>query len=157
MVQVAKRSDRMGLVQRVAGDKADTAARRFAESRDQLDQEQERLAQLRGFRREYEQKLAVSGQSGIDAYRLRDYNAFLARIDRAVAEQRGTLERVEREMEQLRQHWLEKWGNARALDQLVTRYRRQEHGAAEAREQRHNDELAQRGGSRPRGPKSEDS
>jgi flagellar FliJ protein len=154
MVQLAKRSERIGLVQRMAGEKADTAARRLAERREQQEQEQERLAQLRGFRREYEQKLAVSGQNGIDAYRLRDYNAFLARIDRAIAEQRTTVERIAREVEQLRENWLAQWGNARALEQLVTRYRHRERGEAEAREQRRNDELAQRPAGR--GPGSDD-
>ncbi len=155
MMTAGRRSQRMGTVHRVAGGRAATAARRLAERRDELDQEQERLAQLRGFRREYEQKLAVSGQNGIDAYRLRDYNAFLARIDRAVDEQRGALVQAEREVEQLREHWLEKWGNARALEQLVGRYRQQERRTADIREQKNNDELGRQRGNGA-GPKTED-
>lgn len=134
----------MKTVHRVAGERADAAARRLAEQRDQLEQEGERLAQLRGFRREYEQKLAVSGGEGIDAYRLRDYNAFLARIDKAIAEQLQAVERMEENVAAQREHWLGQWGNARALEQLVARYQHRERTEADAREQRRDDEAGQR-------------
>jgi len=137
-------------VQRIAGERAQAAARRYAERRENLNQETEQLAQLRGFRREYEQKLTASGQNGIDAYRLRDYNAFISRIDRAIEQQKTSVSRLEEEVESLRQDWLQHWGNARALDQLVERYQRDERRAADAREQKRNDELAQRGGGRQR-------
>lgn len=150
-----KRSKRMEPVHRIASEHAAVLARAYAERREVLEQEQERMAQLRGFRREYEQKLAVSAGKGIDAYRLRDYNAFLSRIDEAIAHQQQNLARLVGEVEQLRQTWLDQWGNARALEHLVGRYRREERQADTARDQRLNDELAQRrsgyGDSRGRG------
>lgn len=139
-----KRSKRMEPVYRLASERAAELARVYAARRERLDQERERLAQLRGFRREYEQKLAVSAGRGIDAYRLRDYNAFLARIDEAICHQRQSLARLETEVEGLRLTWLDHWGNARALEQLVARYRREEQRADAARDQRLHDELAQR-------------
>lgn len=145
---VAPRSQRMEPVRRVAGERADQAARDYAVRREALEQERERLAQLRGFRREYEQKLSVSGGAGIDAYRLRDYNAFLARIDDALAEQQRRLELAEAETDTLRQDWLKQWGNAQALDRLVARYRQDERRQTLRREQRLHDEQAQRCGLR---------
>lgn len=141
----------MGPVQRVAGERAREAARRLAGRREAVEQERERLAQLQGFRREYEQKFAVSGQSGIDAYRLRDYNAFMARIDQAIAQQREALGRLESEVEALRRDWLSQWGNARALDQLVERYRREERHDEARREQKQHDAIGQRRGRGPTG------
>lgn len=139
---MSTRSTRMEPVRRVADQRAQEAARQLAERQEAAEQEQERLAQLRAFRREYEQKLAFAGQNGIDAYRLRDYNAFLGRIDQAIAQQREQLGKLEAGVEKLREHWVAEWGNARALAQLVERYRTRERRDAEAREQRHNDELA---------------
>ncbi|WP_435104274.1 flagellar export protein FliJ [Arhodomonas sp. AD133] len=141
---MSRRSERMQPIQRLAGDRSREAARVLAQRREALEQETERLAQLRGFRREYEQRLALSGQNGIDAYRLRDYNAFLARIDTAITQQQQSIDGLQAEVERLRDDWLRAWGNARALEQLVARYRDQERRRAEAREQRDSDELAQR-------------
>lgn len=141
---VTPRSQRLESVCRVAGERADQAARDYAARREALEQEHERLAQLRGFRREYEKKLCVVGGSGIGAYRLRDYNAFLARIDAAIAEQQRRLEGIETETDALRQDWLKRWGNAQALDRLVSRYRQEEQRQVLRREQRLHDEQAQR-------------
>lgn len=141
---VTQRSQRMAPVRRIAGERADKAARQYAAERERLDHERERLAQLRGFRREYEQKFSVAGGSGIGGYRLRDYNAFLARIDSAIAEQQRRLEGIEAEADSRRDTWLKEWGNAQALERLVARYRAQERQVAEQREQRQLDEQAQR-------------
>lgn len=139
-----KRSKRLEPVHRLARARAAEHARAYAVRREQLDQERERMAQLRGFRREYEQKLAVSAGRGIDAYRLRDYNAFLARIDAAIGHQQQSLARLEAEVAGLQRTWLDQWGNARALEQLVARCRRAERQAEAIRDQRRDDELAQR-------------
>ncbi|MDN5871204.1 MAG: flagellar export protein FliJ [Nitrococcus sp.] len=139
-----KRSKRMEPVHRLASERATELARVYAARREVLDQEHERMAQLRGFRRDYEQKLAVAAGRGIDAYRLRDYNAFLARIDGAIGQQQQSLARLEGEVEGLRLTWLEQWGNARALEQLLTRYRHEEQRTDAARDQRLHDEFAQR-------------
>ncbi|EAR20654.1 flagellar export protein FliJ [Nitrococcus mobilis] len=139
-----KRSKRMEPIHHLASARATELAQAYAAQRELLDQEGERMAQLRGFRREYEQKLTVSGGQGIDAYRLRDYNAFLARIDQAIGHQQQSLTHLAAEVEELRRTWLDQWGNARALEQLVARYRRTEQRADAVREQRLNDALAQR-------------
>jgi flagellar FliJ protein len=133
----------MAPVQQIAGKRAQDAARHYAARREALEQEQERLAQLRGFRREYEQKLSVTGEAGIDGYRLQDYQVFLGRIDRAIGEQANSVEQLQAEVQRLRDHWLQEWGNARALEQLVERYKKEERRAGEAREQKMYDELAQ--------------
>ena len=145
-----KRSKRMEPIHRLANERASELARAYAAHRERLSQEAERIEQLRGFRREYAQKLAVSGGQGIDAYRLRDYNAFLGRIDQAICQQQQCLERLEAEVEEMRLSWLDQWGSAQALEQLVGRYRRAEQHADAVRDQRLNDALAQR----PTGPEN---
>lgn len=139
-----RRSQRMQPIQRLAGERSQKAAKRLAERREARDQEHERLGQLQGFRREYEQRFAVTAEDGMDAYRLRDYNAFMARIDTAIRQQRDTVGKLDTEVEGLRQDWLKTWGDARALEKLVDRYRDQERRHDEAREQHESDEFAQR-------------
>lgn len=139
-----KRSKRMQPVHRLASERATDLARAYAARREALEQESERMVQLRGFHREYKQKLVVSAGRGIDAYRLRDYNAFLARIEEAISHQQQSLARLQAEVDGLQLTWLEQWGNARALEQLLARYHREEQRADAARDQRLHDELAQR-------------
>ena len=142
------RSSRMEPVRRVADREADGAARDYARRRDALETERSRLVQLESYREDYRRGFGACGQSGVDAHRLRDYAAFLARIDQALEQQRRSVAALETEVEGMRSRWLQRWGRARALDHLVAEYRREESRAAQRREQAAADELALR---RPRG------
>ena len=77
----------------------------------------------------------------------REYAAFLGRIDQALEQQRAAVRRLEGEVRDMREQWLERWGRARALERTVERYRAQERGTERRREQAASDELALR---RPR-------
>lgn len=80
----------------------------------------------------------------MDGFRLRDYNAFLARIDAAIRHQQEVIRQVEADTERLRLVWMEQLGRARAMDKVVERYRQEEQRADERRGQRQTDELALR-------------
>ena len=134
-------------VQRLADDQADAAARDYARRRDALEAQRLKLEQLEAYRADYREGFGQSGRGGMDAHRLREYAAFLGRIDQALEQQRAAVRRLEAEVQGMREQWLDRWGRARALERTVERYRAQEQGTERRREQAASDELALR---RPR-------
>lgn len=138
------RSKRLEPVQRLAEERSNEAGRVFGERQQFLQTQQQRLDQLEQFRDEYKQGRLTAGEAGLDAYRLRDYNAFIARIDEAVKQQRALVESVREEVEALRLAWMESLGHSRAMDKAVDRMRKDEYRDREKREQSLLDELAQR-------------
>lgn len=133
------RSKRMEPVKRLADDKADGAAKALAAAQRRLDEQRQRLEQLQEFRNQYQEQRTRSGETGIDGFRLRDYNAFVARIDGAVAQQRDVVAQAEAEVDRARQHWTDLLGRARALDKVVGRYQQEERRDDERRAQRLSD------------------
>lgn len=138
------RSQRMEPIRQIAGDKADAAAKALAAVQQRLAEQRLRLQQLEEFRAQYQEQRMHSGEAGIDSFRLRDYNAFVGRIDTAVKQQQGEVKRIEAEAEQKRQQWIALFGKARALEKVVERYTDIEQQEAERREQQENDAFAQR-------------
>lgn len=137
------RSKRMQSVQRLVDDDASRAAKAFAEAKRMVEEQSQRLDQLINFRQEYRQQLHDSGDAeGMDAYRLRDYRIFLARIDEAIEQQAQIVRRSEDEATKRRTQWLQVRGRAQALNKVVDRYRTEERQAEEKRNQRQDDELA---------------
>jgi flagellar FliJ protein len=137
------RSQRMEPVKRLADDKADVAAKALAEAQRRLEEQQRRQEQLQEFRGQYQTQRARSGETGIDGFRLRDYNAFVGRIDEAIAQQRQAVAQAEAEVARLHQQWTELLGRARAIDKVVDRYQQDERRDQERRDQRQSDALAQ--------------
>ncbi|WP_181919392.1 flagellar export protein FliJ [Alkalilimnicola ehrlichii] len=127
-------------VKRLANEHADRAAKQFSQQRQQLDEQQQRLAQLESFRQEYRGRLQANARGGIDPFRLQDYNAFIARIDAAVVQQKEAVVRSEYDVERSRSQWLEVLSRSRAIDKFVDRARADEVKQVEQREQRRQDE-----------------
>lgn len=138
------RLKRLETVHTVLGDRADQAARALARSRERVEEETRRLEQLRRFRDDYRQEFAGSGQDVIDAFRLRDFNAFVARLDEAIARQQQHVDSVRREAEQVREHWQAQRRRADGMEKVVEGHR-EVHRRHEADvEQSRSDEIAMR-------------
>ncbi len=138
------RLKRLQTVEGVMGDKAERAAREFGRVQEQLQQEQQRLEQLQQFRAEYHGRLIGDASEPMDAFRLRDFNAFILRIDAAIEQQRGQIREVEQKLEHARAQWNEERTRADALGKVVDQERRTEARREQKREQSQADELAAR-------------
>jgi flagellar FliJ protein len=130
-------------VKQLAEDKADAAAKELADAQRRLDEQGRRLEQLHEFRGQYQQQRTRSGESGIDGFRLRDYNAFVSRIDEAVAQQQREIAQLEAEVERKRRQWTELLSRARAIDKVVGRYADDERRDEDRRAQRQADAVSQ--------------
>ncbi|MCC5857863.1 MAG: flagellar export protein FliJ [Ectothiorhodospiraceae bacterium] len=138
------RRKRMETVKGVMDDKAEQAARDMARVRQQHDAEAERLQQLQVFRDEYRRQFFGGAGASISAFRLRDFNAFIARLDEAIGQQQRLLQRLEQQLANSRTRWRQEQTRADAMDKVVDGYRAAERRQADRAEQRQQDELSNR-------------
>jgi flagellar FliJ protein len=118
------------------------AARRLADAERKVAESRSRLAQLEHYDREYRKGLQQRAADGIGAAGLRDYQAFLARLDEAVAQQRTALARAIDESDAARAEWLTSSTRRRAVGKVIEQAAVADRRAAERREQRELDEHA---------------
>jgi flagellar FliJ protein len=109
-----------------------------------------RLESLVGYRDEYLQDYARRSAAGIGAAALRDYQAFVARLGEAIAQQHRQVGRCEVERDYERARWQEAALQVRAVATVVDRWRDEERVAGERADQREMDERAREISSRAR-------
>ncbi len=142
-----KRSKQFQPVVDVAEQREKQEAKRFGDCQRVLKDEQDKLAQLIQYRDEYLQRLETTGSAGMDIMRLRDYRAFLEKLNQAIKQQSKVIEDAEQACHKQRGNWLDKRSRAQALDKVAEKYRHEERHAENRREQKLSDEFA--GRSRP--------
>lgn len=132
------RADRLQPVVDLATEKVDDAARALATHQRTLSDAEHQLVELRRYRNEY----AVM-PDGIGVGALLNRQQFLQKIDMAIVQQLGEVQRRERALERARQDWAEARGRAKALDSVTMKYREQERKSQDRREQEQADERSQ--------------
>jgi len=128
----------------LASDRLDAAARRLAELKQRWQVEEEKLGQLFGFRDEYRRRLGDSGTSGMDMTRMRDFHAFIGKIETAIRKQSAEVERSKGEWEDGQKAWLEERRKLKTYDVLKDRHLRAERYQENRVEQREQDEHARK-------------
>lgn len=138
------KSERLEPVLRVAEDREQRAARHMAESLRLVEERQQRLTELLQYREEYLTRFAASGGVARSALALRDYKAFLDRLDYVIKEQQKVLELAKAEFEKRKKKWLATRTKTKALDKAIDRLQSAEERAADKKQQKESDERAQR-------------
>jgi len=135
-------SDSLSKVAQLARRDEQRAAESARSQRGALGDAQARLEQLQTFRREYEGRLSRLVGDGMDARQLRDYRAFLLRLNEAISQQSRQVTQ-QRDQLSARQNVLqEKSARRESVDTLQKRHRRAEERGAGRREQRLQDEAS---------------
>jgi flagellar FliJ protein len=138
------RAKRLEPVQEVVGD----AERRLAQSVGAFDRRvreaEAKLQELERYRLEYERQFTQRAGQGISAPGLRDYQAFLARLNEAVKQQQAIVQRAATERDAERLRWQQAARRAKALDHVVDQWQADERRASDRREQKDSDERGQR-------------
>ena len=134
------RSKRMQPVVNVTANRERDAAQRLGECQQRVQAAEQRLEELIRYREEYTQQFASGGS--LNTARLQDYRLFLSRLNQAVEQQRGFLQRACAECADLRQRWLDLHTRAQALDKVVERYRDEERSDQGRRDQKESDQHA---------------
>lgn len=89
----------------VAAKRRDAHAQRLATLTRERDDAAKRLEMLVGYRADYEGRLARAARSGIDPSELRNYQAFLAQLERAIAQQTEILGAAEQGVSGAKAQW----------------------------------------------------
>jgi flagellar FliJ protein len=124
----------------VAQRREDSAAQALADVQRRLTEQQRHLQQLLEFRREYSDQLQSNGHGGITALRLQTYMAFLARLDRSIAQCQQSLESFQKEFQRKRQLWLQSHAKTQALEGLIQLDHQKQEQLENRREQTDSDE-----------------
>jgi len=117
------------------------AAKALGEAHQRLQEAQAQLQQLNIYRQEYNDRFHQFSHNSPGPQRLLDYQAFMAKLNEAVAQQTVAIETAERSLHEVKQFWLAKRGRSKALDGVLNGYLAAEAREAERKEQRANDDL----------------
>jgi flagellar FliJ protein len=135
---MASRADRLQPVVDLAAEKAEDATRVLATHQRGLADAEHQLVELRKYRNEYAE---MPGGIGVSA--LLNRQQFLQKIDMAIVQQLGEVQRREQALDRARQQWSDARGRAKALDSVTTKYREQDRKSQDRREQEQADERSQ--------------
>jgi len=138
------RAKRLQPVQNLVDDKERRLAQSLAAYERKLTDAQRKCQELERYREEYEKQFKETAARGIGVTGLRDYQAFLARLNEAVRQQQSVVAREIAERDAERTRWQEMARKAKALDHVVEQWNTEERRARDRREQLETDERAQR-------------
>ncbi|HEX7817085.1 flagellar export protein FliJ [Dyella sp.] len=121
-----------------ARERQELALQRLAEQQQKLARSEQQLAELHRYRDEY-----ATNTGDLNVTALLNRQRFVERIDQAIAQQSGEVERNKRLLEHAGGLWREAHARERALDSVIDHHREQERKSEERREQSEIDERMQ--------------
>lgn len=136
-----KRSERLQIIERLAQQREDQAAKALAQLRAQLENEQAQLAELDSYRAEYQSYLQRQGGEGLSIVQWRRTQGFIDQLTHVMQQQQSVISRIHEQESQLLQHWQRLYQRRKSLGQLVERVSLDEFIAADRAEQKAIDEL----------------
>lgn len=104
----------------------------------------QRLQELQGYKSEYQARLSGDGAVGMDIIMLRDFYAFMGKLDNAIAHQETAFSQASANLQTAHNSWLALRQKVKAYETLATRHASQEMQRQEKRDQRITDEAALR-------------
>ncbi|MEP5765368.1 MAG: flagellar export protein FliJ [Halieaceae bacterium] len=135
------RSKRLERVTDIRREQERKAGSQLADAQQAHASKEQMLQQLLQYRQEYQALFAEQSTQGLDAQQYRNFQQFFAQLDRAVEEQRHTLELGETEVEQTRDQWIEKRQASETLSRLTAMALETEQQELQKQEQKQADEL----------------
>jgi flagellar FliJ protein len=102
----------------------------------------QRLEEIRGYKQEYQQRMTGAGRQGMDIHRLRDFHAFLLKVDQAISHQEAEVAKARSSWEVAHAKWLEQRRQVKAYEVLARRHQDEARRLEEKRDQRSTDEAA---------------
>lgn len=137
-------SDRFKPVQKIANNKERKAAAALGESLKEQKTAEQKLLALQGYHAEYLEKLRDSSKRGLSAAQLREYQAFLNKLETAISEQQHKVESSRQDTQSSRAQWQNRYTKSKAMEKAVDRMRADEEKEEGRKEQKLSDEHAQR-------------
>ena len=104
----------------------------------------QRLVALQGYKSEYQTRLSGDGAEGMDIVMLRDFYAFMVKLDGAIEHQEADFAKAHASLQLAHNDWLVLRQKVKAYETLAVRHAHQELQLQEKRDQRLTDETALR-------------
>lgn len=105
----------------------------------------QRQEELAGYKHDYQQRLAGrAGEQGMEIHLLRDYHAFLGKLDVAIRHQEKEVAQATAHWQSAHDNWLTLRQKVKAYETLAERHHDQERRREDKRDQRLTDEQAAR-------------
>jgi flagellar FliJ protein len=141
----------MAPVQRVIKDAERDRARELGDAQRRLADAEARLSELRAYQSDYQGAFRKRAEDGTSIRALRDFQAFLARLEEALRQQEQVVASAREQAAGSRRSWQGAARQVKAVGTMVDRWQNAEAQAGERREQKDSDERAQRMAQRPEG------
>jgi flagellar FliJ protein len=138
------RTKRLRPVQDVVENAEKRLAQSLAAYERRVNEAETKLQELTRYRGEYEQQYTQRAGAGMGVMELRDYQAFLARLNEAMRQQQAVVQRVRAERDAERTRWQDAARRVKAIDHVVTQWRGDERRSEDRRDQRETDERGLR-------------
>ncbi len=138
---MAKRSERMQLIERLARQREDQAAQALAQTRQRIEQERAQLTELLGYRQEYQGYLELKGGASMSIMQWRRTQGFIDQLGSVIQQQEDVIQRWQQQEQQLLQSWQKLYQRRRSLSQLVEKISIEEFIEADRQEQKALDEM----------------
>jgi len=132
----------------IAAKRRDAQAQRLGTLTRERDEAARRLEMLLGYRADYEARLANASRGGIDPTELRNYQAFLAQLTRAIAQQSEIVSAAERSVHGAKAQWTSEHQRVESFQALDGRHATGVAREEQRRAQKLTDEWSSRNGSR---------
>lgn len=129
-------------LQDLAHTRVDEATRRLGELISSEHACEVKLEMLLQYRSEYNQRFAASAANGLDLHSLRNFSAFLAKLDEIIRAQQTIVDNSRQATAQGQKKWASEHSRAKAFDTLTHRQHLQEMHRQNKQEQRISDEHA---------------
>lgn len=126
----------------LANTRMDEAARKLGELISGEHECARKLELLENYRAEYQQRFEEAARNGIGPDAWRNFSAFLARIDEAIAVQRGAVAQSRQATAGGQQAWLDQRNKVKAFDTLSQRHQAAQTKREQRDEQRQSDDHA---------------
>jgi len=137
-------SKRFEPVQRIAKSREDNAARELGHSQRRMQEQENKLEELKSYHQEYLDRFAEASRNGMSASQLQEYRAFMCKLETAIDAQKKVVHASHIECSSCKDEWKQKRVRTQALGKVMDRFETTEKKAAESREQKESDEHGQR-------------
>lgn len=142
-----KKSKRLEPVKKIAQEKETAAAINVKNAVQQQQACVEQLEKLKGYRADYIAQFKIKGQKGMSASRLHEYQVFVQKIDKAIDEQKKTVQAAQLKTDTHQHHLKKTNSRKKVVEKLIDKNIQQEAKAAQRSEQNIADERPSNGGS----------
>lgn len=126
----------------LAEDRSQAAAQALARLKQAWQDSENKLHQLRGFLDEYNQRLHQQAQTGFSISQLRDFQAFILKLELAIRAQAEEVERCRMRWNKGQEEWQAREREVKAYQTLRQRHDEAERKSEERLDQRLQDEFA---------------